>query len=339
MALALAHSAPEVWAGVSSWVPLVDLAAWHTETKAAGRHYWKEIEAVCGGPPGESAEVDAEYRARSPLLHLAKAKDVSIDLNVGIHDGHTGSIPVAHSLLAFNVIAEANGAIERRFSDEQIDFMRTLRRVPARLAGERAEEPGRRRDVLLRRSAGPARLTVFDGGHEGDMKTAVSWLAQQEKGAATPGADDRQDKRPPNFVIVFADDLGYGDLGCFGSQGIRTPRIDQLAAEGMRFTSFYAQPVCGPSRAALMTGCYPLRVAERDNIKEIHPVLHAKEITIAEVLQGQGYACGCFGSGIWRGTRRPGFTRNYCRRIRASTTSSARRPATTVSSTFIAMRN
>ena len=101
--------------------------------------------------------------------------------------------------------------------------------------------------------------------------------------------------RPPNFVIVFADDLGYGDLGCFGNVQIRTPRLDRMAAEGMRFTSFYAQPICGPSRAAIMTGCYPLRVAERGNVKNVHPILHSREITVAEVLKTRGYATACFG--------------------------------------------
>ncbi|MEE2705836.1 MAG: sulfatase-like hydrolase/transferase, partial [Planctomycetota bacterium] len=101
--------------------------------------------------------------------------------------------------------------------------------------------------------------------------------------------------RPPNFVLIFSDDQGYQDLGCFGSKQIRTPRLDQMAKEGMKFTSFYAQPICGPSRAALMTGCYPLRVAERGNIKNVHPVLHRKEITIAEVLKTKGYATACFG--------------------------------------------
>lgn len=100
---------------------------------------------------------------------------------------------------------------------------------------------------------------------------------------------------PPNFVIVFVDDLGYADLGCFGSPDIRTPRLDALAEEGMRFTHFYAQHICGPSRAALMTGSHPLRVAEKGNVKEIHPVLHTDEITIAEILKTKGYATGCFG--------------------------------------------
>jgi len=62
----------------------------------------------------------------------------------------------------------------------------------------------------------------------------------------------------PNFVVVFTDDQGYGDLSCFGGEHVSTPRIDQMAAEGSRLTSFYvAAPVCTPSRAALMTGCYP----------------------------------------------------------------------------------
>lgn len=100
---------------------------------------------------------------------------------------------------------------------------------------------------------------------------------------------------PPNFVVIFTDDQGYQDVGCFGSPDIRTPRLDAMAAEGMKFTHFYAQPICGPSRAALMTGCYPMRVAERGNVKQVHPVLHSNEITIAEVLKSKGYATACFG--------------------------------------------
>ncbi|MBI3696344.1 MAG: sulfatase-like hydrolase/transferase, partial [Acidobacteria bacterium] len=66
--------------------------------------------------------------------------------------------------------------------------------------------------------------------------------------------------RPPNIVLIFADDLGYGDLGCYGGS-IRTPNLDRLAAEGVRFTHFYsANPLCSPSRASLMTGRYPTRV-------------------------------------------------------------------------------
>eukprot|EP00903_Cladosiphon_okamuranus_P004146 g4144.t1 len=104
----------------------------------------------------------------------------------------------------------------------------------------------------------------------------------------------RQDKKP-NFVIIFTDDQGYQDVGCFGSPDIKTPRLDKMAEEGMRFTSFYAQTVCGPSRAALMTGCYPLRLARHGDPDSIHPEMHTDEITIAEVLKTQGYATAAFG--------------------------------------------
>jgi arylsulfatase len=117
--------------------------------------------------------------------------------------------------------------------------------------------------------------------------------------AATPqsqdGAQRKRDSKRPNLVVIFTDDQGYQDVGCFGSPDIRTPRLDAMASEGMKFTSFYAQPVCGPSRAALMTGCYPLRVAERGNTKQIHPILHSDEITVAEILKTRGYATACFG--------------------------------------------
>jgi arylsulfatase A-like enzyme len=111
--------------------------------------------------------------------------------------------------------------------------------------------------------------------------------------AATPPATTRAGT--PNVIVILADDLGYGDLGSYGGKRIRTPNLDRLAAEGMRFTSFYAQPVCGPSRAALMTGSYPLRVAKRKNVVEHHPRLHAQEITIAEILKTRGYATAAFG--------------------------------------------
>ncbi len=113
--------------------------------------------------------------------------------------------------------------------------------------------------------------------------------------------------QPPNFIIIFIDDMGWADLGCFGSETIRTPNIDRMAAEGMRFTNFYAQPICGPSRAAIMTGCQPMRVAELGNVKNIHPVLHTQEITIAEVLKPKGYASICIGKWDLAGHSQRGF--------------------------------
>ena len=106
----------------------------------------------------------------------------------------------------------------------------------------------------------------------------------------------------PNFVVIFIDDMGYGDIGPFGSTVNRTPHLDRMAHEGMKLTSFYvASPVCSPSRAALMTGCYPRRVglAEGSGHLVLFPGdphgLNPKEITIARILKRAGYATGCFG--------------------------------------------
>lgn len=101
----------------------------------------------------------------------------------------------------------------------------------------------------------------------------------------------------PNIILVNCDDLGYGDLGCYGSVNNDTPNIDQLAAGGMRFTDFYmASPVCSPSRAAMMTGCYPPRISfgDLDGDIVLFPGqdigLPASEITIADILKQAGYA-------------------------------------------------
>ncbi len=94
----------------------------------------------------------------------------------------------------------------------------------------------------------------------------------------------------PNVIVIFADDQGYGDLGCYGSPNIETPNIDRMAAEGIRFTSFYAAPFCGPSRAQLMTGCYHARVSHSFNPSPgSKNGLHPNEVTIAEVLKTVGY--------------------------------------------------
>jgi arylsulfatase A len=101
----------------------------------------------------------------------------------------------------------------------------------------------------------------------------------------------------PNVIVIMADDQGYQDLGCFGSPKIKTPHIDRMAKEGMRFTDFYSgASVCTPSRAALLTGCYASRVG---NLGVLFPRdnrgLNPSEITIAEMLKTKGYATACFG--------------------------------------------
>src|SRR6478735_8683538 len=96
----------------------------------------------------------------------------------------------------------------------------------------------------------------------------------------------------PNFVLVLADDLGYGDLHCYRAKDQQTPHLDRFASEGLRLTSCYAgHPNCSPSRTALMTGRTPTRVGVRNWIPENSPVhLRRSEITVAKLLQQAGYA-------------------------------------------------
>ncbi|MGD9127461.1 MAG: sulfatase-like hydrolase/transferase, partial [Planctomycetia bacterium] len=121
----------------------------------------------------------------------------------------------------------------------------------------------------------------------------------------------------PNFVIIYIDDMGYGDIGPFGvgTHGdikIDTPNLDRMAKEGRRFTDFYVtQPVCSASRAGLMTGCYNVRVGILGALRPTSTVgINAEETTIAEVLKQKGYATGCFGK--WHLGHQPKFlpTRN-----------------------------
>src|ERR1051325_6411578 len=102
-------------------------------------------------------------------------------------------------------------------------------------------------------------------------------------------------ERPPNFIIILADDLGYGDLGCYGSPTIRTPELDRMAAEGMRFTQFYsASSVCSPSRAALLTGRQPIRNGMWNVLgPNSKGGLPAEEVTIAKALKEKDYRTAC----------------------------------------------
>jgi len=108
-------------------------------------------------------------------------------------------------------------------------------------------------------------------------------------------------ERPPNFIVILTDDLGYGDLGCYGHPTIRTPQLDRLAAEGQRWTQFYAaESMCTPSRAALLTGRLAIRSGMTANkprvlLEDSLGGLPATELTVAEALQANGYSTACIG--------------------------------------------
>ncbi len=114
--------------------------------------------------------------------------------------------------------------------------------------------------------------------------------------AAAPVSARAGDVRAPNLVILFADDLGYGDLGCYGHPTIRTPNLDRMAAEGLKLTQYYAMPVCTPSRAALLTGRLPIRNGlNRVLFPNSTGGIPSEEITLAEALKERGYATMCIG--------------------------------------------
>lgn len=110
-------------------------------------------------------------------------------------------------------------------------------------------------------------------------------------------SSDRQASNKPNIILILCDDLGYADVGCYGAKGLKTPNIDRMAAEGLRFTDFYmGAPVCSPSRAALMTGCYPQRVG-LPQVLEAGTLcgLSKEEETIPEILKATGYTTAMYG--------------------------------------------
>ncbi|MBU0639036.1 MAG: sulfatase [Planctomycetes bacterium] len=134
--------------------------------------------------------------------------------------------------------------------------------------------------------------------------TRRQFLGQLGVGLATaaapqlsPAGRSSRGRRPPNIVVIFTDDQGYGDVGAFGAKDLATPHLDRAAAEGVRFTSFYvAQPVCSASRAGLLTGCYPNRVGISGALGPNSKIgISDDEVTLAELCRARGYATAIFG--------------------------------------------
>lgn len=134
-------------------------------------------------------------------------------------------------------------------------------------------------------SIGTSRREFFVAAVAGTTSILACGKAQPPTGKAA---------RPPNIVFIMADDLGYGELGCYGQSKIRTPSIDRIAAEGMRFSNAYSGcSVCAPARSVLMTGMHMGHTSVRSNPGGV-PIL-AEDVTVAELLKERGYATGCFG--------------------------------------------
>jgi dipeptidyl aminopeptidase/acylaminoacyl peptidase len=176
-ALLMAGRAPKIWAGVSAWVPISDLQTWYYEMQRPGRKTERGVAESCGGIPSPGSMAEKECLKRSPLTYLAHAKDVPIDINAGINDGHTGSVPISHSLRAFNMLA----AVKDQVSEAEIEFFVNEAKVPTHLQNPKLTEMYGQKKILFRRQSQSARVTIFDGGHEIVVEAALKWLSAQRK--------------------------------------------------------------------------------------------------------------------------------------------------------------
>jgi pimeloyl-ACP methyl ester carboxylesterase len=179
MSLLMAGHHPDRFSAISSWVGPTDLAEWHRFHTPDGKpgKYAKMIQKSMGGAPGTSSEIDAEYRDRSPVFHLHQATALPVSIWAGVEDGHSGSVPVSHSLRAFNSICR--GLQQPEISDQEIQQLVTDRRLRQPLATDTAADAELGREIFLRRHAGSSMVTIFAGGHESLPPAALAWLSRQ----------------------------------------------------------------------------------------------------------------------------------------------------------------
>lgn len=177
-AMLMAGRAPQLWAGVSAWCGIFDLREWYKQTLARKLGYPEMLARSCGGIPGANAEVDAQFRTRSANSTFSEAKAVPMDLNTGIHDGHTGSVPTSQTLEAYNSLA----APEDRIAEADIASITEQAKIPDSLKKEINDPLYARGKALMRKKSGNTRVTVFEGGHAILFEAALAWLEQQRKG-------------------------------------------------------------------------------------------------------------------------------------------------------------
>lgn len=184
--LLMAGRTPELWSAVSAWCPISDIAAWCAQVAEAKRHrsvgdYDLHIINACGGDPARNPKAQKQAIHRSPLTWLPHAKgNVILDIGTGIHDGHTGSVPVSHAIEAFNAAAEP----EDRVSQEDIRYMAETEKIPEHLRFCGEDPAYGPHKVLFRRTSGMVRLTIFEGGHDLLPGPAFGFLQNQERGKA-----------------------------------------------------------------------------------------------------------------------------------------------------------
>lgn len=182
MALVMAGRFPDRFAAATVWSPIGNLVDWHRfhVERTLFYAYWKDIEAVTGGPPGTSPEVDQQYAERSPIHFIHAAAHLPIDINHGIHDGHQGNtIPIDQSIHLFNVIARALSCPV--VTDDETRQLLLAGASDSITPVDRVDDADYGVPIYLRRQAGPARLTLFEGAHDMIVPAAYAWLKARDR--------------------------------------------------------------------------------------------------------------------------------------------------------------
>lgn len=176
MALLMAGRHPEIWAAVSVWCPISDIKKWCEHHKGSG--YGKHIIDNLKGDPRTDKNAEKEAVKRSPATFLANAVNIPIDIGTGIHDGHTGAVPIDHALNAYNILAPE----EDKVPQEHIDFMLKNEKAPAGTPKITDQGYGKR-VIHYRKTSKFCRVTIFEGGHNILTAYSYDWISLQKKGS------------------------------------------------------------------------------------------------------------------------------------------------------------
>ena len=179
MALLMAGRHPEIFAGVAAYCPITDCARWYVDSLGLGQRYAGMLRASCGGSPAERFD---EYAYRSPLTWLGRARDAKLPVYIvtGIHDGHTGSVPVGHAIRAYNALADEKD----RVSEADIDVIQRTEALPQGFDPGDTKDPFYPENIRIhfRRTSANVRFTLCEGGHTGNAAAGADFLFRQVKG-------------------------------------------------------------------------------------------------------------------------------------------------------------